>query len=147
MRQIVDAERRFMEDFINAERASLEVDRGPCRSPYRRACFFRNIDFEPENTFSACFKAPAERELEFREGFTPCLDVPSDHCMSRPTIRHQDFSPKIVLVDTSNDVIGIIDYYSASCLCAGIPDHFQNWGDPLSEKLPKPEVKLPECFD
>ena len=27
------------------------------------------------------------------------------------------------------------------------PDHFQNWGDPLSETLSKPEVKLPENFD
>jgi hypothetical protein len=24
---------------------------------------------------------------------------------------------------------------------------FQNWGDPLSETLAKPEVKLPENFD
>lgn len=33
------------------------------------------------------------------------------------------------------------------CLCAGIPTHFQNWGDPLSEMLAKPEVKLPENFE
>jgi hypothetical protein len=30
---------------------------------------------------------------------------------------------------------------------SGIPKHFQNWGDPLSETLAKPEVKLPENFD
>ncbi|KKK20407.1 hypothetical protein ARAM_004593 [Aspergillus rambellii] len=36
-----------------------------------------------------------------------------------------------------------------SCLsacCAGIPDHFQNWGDPSSGTRSKPEVKLPENF-
>jgi hypothetical protein len=71
--------------------------------------------------------------------------------MSRPTLRHPDFSPNNILVNTSNDVVGIIDWQHAVilplCLCAGIPDHFQNWGDPLSETLSKPEIKLPENFD
>jgi hypothetical protein len=47
--------------------------------------------------------------------------------------------------------VGIIDWQHAVvlplCLCAGIPNPFQNWGDPLSETLAKPEVKLPENFD
>lgn len=71
--------------------------------------------------------------------------------MSRPTLRHPDFSPNNILVNTSNEVVGIIDWQHAVilplCLCAGIPDHFQNWGDPLSETLSKPEVKLPEDFN
>lgn len=71
--------------------------------------------------------------------------------MSRPTLRHPDFSPNNILVNTSNDVVGIIDWQHAVilplCLYAGIPDHFQNWGNPLSETLSKPEVKLPENFD
>jgi hypothetical protein len=71
--------------------------------------------------------------------------------MSRPTLRHPDFSPNNILVNSSTDVVGIIDWQHAVilplCLCAGIPDHFQNWGDPLSEALSKPEVKLPEKFD
>ncbi|CAG8290996.1 unnamed protein product [Penicillium olsonii] len=150
------------------ERGSLKVDRGPW------------------NTFSACFEAPAKREMEFCERFgkprlhverylreihrlqnlspfpyrhlltnylklAPCLDIPSDHRMSRPTLRHPDFSPNNILVNASNDVVGIIDWQHAVipplCLCAGIPDHFQNWGDPLSETLSKPEVKLPDNFD
>ncbi|KAJ6136808.1 hypothetical protein N7497_012361 [Penicillium chrysogenum] len=150
------------------ERASLKVDRGPWV------------------TFSACFEAPAKREIEFCERFgkprlhverylreihqfqnlspipyqhlltnylklAPYLDVPSGHSMSRPTLRHPDFSPNNILVNTSNDVVGIIDWQHAViqplCLCAGIPDHFQNWGDPLSETLSKPEVKLPDNFD
>lgn len=47
--------------------------------------------------------------------------------------------------------MGFIDWQHSVvqplCLCAGIPNHFQNWGDPLSEKLAKPEVKLPGNFD
>ncbi|EPS34135.1 hypothetical protein PDE_09097 [Penicillium oxalicum 114-2] len=181
MRQIVDVERRFMSIHFPAsgilddivvgptaqhewwyqERASLEVDRGPW------------------NTFSACFEAPAKRELEFCEQFgkprlhvkrylrethqfqklspipyqhllanylklAPYLDVPFDHRMSRPTLRYPDFSPNNILVNTSNDVVGIIDWQHTVILplylCAGIPDHFQNWGDPLSETLSKPET-------
>ena len=71
--------------------------------------------------------------------------------MSRPTLRHPDFSPSNILLNTSNDVVGIIDWQHTVilplCLCAGIPDHFQNWGDLLSETLSKPEVKLPNNFD
>ncbi|KAJ5471815.1 hypothetical protein N7539_008758 [Penicillium diatomitis] len=71
--------------------------------------------------------------------------------MSRPTLRHPEFSPNSILVNTSSDVVGIIDWQHAVilplCLCAGIPHHFQNWGDPLSETLSKREVKLPESFD
>jgi hypothetical protein len=71
--------------------------------------------------------------------------------MSRPTLRHPDFSPNNILVNTSSDVVGIIDWQHAVilplCLCAEIPNHFQNWGDPLSETLYKPEVKLPEGFE
>ncbi|KGO64142.1 Aminoglycoside phosphotransferase [Penicillium italicum] len=149
------------------ERASLKVDRGPW------------------NNFSACFEAPAKREIEFCERFgkprlhverylremhqfqslspiphqhllnnyltlAPYLDIPAEHRMSRPTLRHPDFSPNNILVNGSNDVVGIIDWQHSVilplCLCAGIPDHFQNWGDPMSETLSKPEVKLPENF-
>ena len=127
------------------ERASLEVDRGPCKTLSRRPLPHfspKIVDIEPGNTFSACFEAPARREIEFCERFgkprphverylrelhqfqnlspipyqhllanylklAPCLDVPSDHRMSRPTLRHPDFSPNNILVNTSNDVVGI----------------------------------------
>lgn len=46
--------------------------------------------------------------------------------------------------------MGIIDWQHATilplCLCAGIPNHFQNWGDLISETLAKPETKLPGNF-
>lgn len=147
---------------------------------------FGDIDIEPGNTFAACFKAPAKREIEFCERFgkprlhverylreihqlqklspipyqhlltdylklAPYLELRSDHRMSRPTLRHPDFSPNNILMNKSNEVVGIIDWQHAVILpltlCAGIPDHFQNWGDILSEKLVKPEVKLPDNFD
>ncbi|CAG8390050.1 unnamed protein product [Penicillium salamii] len=130
------------------ERGSLEVDRGPCKSSFRRAYYYGNIDFAPGNTFSACFEAPAKREIEFCERFgkpelspipyqhllanylklAPYLDVPSNHRMSRPTLRHPDFSPNNILMNTSNEVVGIIDWQHAAILplslCAGIPDLF-----------------------
>lgn len=41
---------------------------------------------------------------------------------------------------------GIIDWQYTVILplwsCAGILDHFQNWGDPLSGQLTKPEVNM-----
>jgi hypothetical protein len=47
--------------------------------------------------------------------------------------------------------VGIINWQHAAilplCLCAGIPKYFQNWGDPISEKLAKPKTKLPENFE
>jgi hypothetical protein len=54
------------------------------------------------------------------------------------------------MVTPSDDISGIIDWQHAAvlplCLNAGIPRHFQNWGDSLSERLAKPETKLPENF-
>ncbi|SLM34164.1 phosphotransferase family protein [Lasallia pustulata] len=124
------------------ERATLDVDRGPWTS------------------FLACFEAPAKREIEFckhygkprlhverylREvhGFqemspaahaqllsnystlAPRLDISPTHRFSRPVLRHPDFSPSNILVSASNEI---------------------NWGDPMSEKLAKPETKLPDNF-
>lgn len=55
------------------------------------------------------------------------------------------------MINSSNNIVGIIDWQHAVilplCLCAGIPTYFENWGDPLSETLAKPKVKLPKNFD
>lgn len=81
----------------------------------------------------------------------PSLDIPPTHPLARPVLRHPDLSPNNILVDSSGNIVGIIDWQHAVtlplCLCAGIPDHFQNWGDAYSETLQKPEVTLPENFD
>ncbi|KAJ5139197.1 uncharacterized protein N7515_004045 [Penicillium bovifimosum] len=204
MRQIVDLERQFMSihfpasgslyhrrDLDGSQHSILVSDDivvGPTAQLewwYRERASLK-VDRGPWDTFSACFEAPAKREIEFCKIFgkprlhverylreihefrnlspipyqhlltnyltlAPDLDIPSGHPMSRPTLRHPDFSPNNILVNPSNDVVGIIDWQHAVilplCLCAGIPDHFQNWGDPLSETLSKPEVRLPENFD
>jgi hypothetical protein len=81
----------------------------------------------------------------------PYLGVSPNHPFARSTLRHPDFSPSNILINASNDIVGIIDWQHAVvlplCLCAGIPTHFQNWGDPLSAMLAKPEVNLPENFE
>ncbi|PWY95459.1 phosphotransferase family protein [Aspergillus sclerotioniger CBS 115572] len=149
------------------ERDSLEVDRGPWDSYL--ACFEAPAKREME--YCKRFGRPrlhVERYLRelyhFQEvsptlhaellsdylKLAPYLEIPSDHPFARPTLRHPDFSPNNVLVDSSNNITGIIDWQHAVvlplCLCAGIPDYFQNWGDPVSEVLAKPDTKLPEIF-
>lgn len=80
----------------------------------------------------------------------PHLEIPPTHRFSRPVIRHPDLSPNNILVNSSSEIVGIIDWQHAVILplglCAGIPDHFQNWGDLFSETLKKPELQLPENF-
>lgn len=98
-------------------------------------------------------RSPTQHQLLLSDylKLAPHLEVPSDHRLSRPTLRHPDFSPNNILVNASSDVVGVIDWQHAVvlplCLCAGIPDHFQNWGDSLSEKLAKLAVKFPGNFD
>ncbi|KAJ5928331.1 kinase-like protein [Penicillium verhagenii] len=150
------------------ERASLDIDRGPwnnfstCfQAPAKREIEFCEKFGKPRphverylrelHQFKNLSPIPYQHLLASYLKLAPYLDIPSDHRMSRPTLRHPDFSPNNILVNSSNDVVGIIDWQHAVilplCLCAGIPSHFQNWGDPLSETLSKPEVKLPDNFD
>lgn len=81
----------------------------------------------------------------------PYLDVPSDHPLARPTLRHPDFSPNNIFVDSSYNITGIIDWQHVIvlplCLCAEIPHYFQNWGDPESETLTKPDIKAPKNYN
>ncbi|PYI06349.1 phosphotransferase family protein [Aspergillus sclerotiicarbonarius CBS 121057] len=150
------------------ERKSLKVDRGPWDSYL--TCFEAPAKCEME--YCKRFGKPrlhVERYLRelyhFQEmsptlhtdllsdylKLAPYLEIPSDHPLARPTLRHPDFSPNNVLVDSSNNITGIIDWQHAValplCLCAGIPGYFQNWGDPVSEVLAKSETKLPENFN
>jgi hypothetical protein len=46
----------------------------------------------------------------------PHLDVPSDHPLARPVLRHPDFSPNNILVNSSNDIVGVIDWQHAVVL-------------------------------
>lgn len=81
----------------------------------------------------------------------PFLEIPMESAFARPTLRHPDLSPNNILVNDANDIVGIIDWQHSAILplslCAGIPRHFQNWGDAVSESLQKPETKLPADFE
>ncbi|RAK99051.1 aminoglycoside phosphotransferase family protein [Aspergillus ibericus CBS 121593] len=149
------------------ERKALEVDRGPWDSylacfeaPARREMEYCRRFGKPRLHVERCL-----RELyDFQEmsptlhvdllsdylKLAPYLNIPSEHPLARPTLRHPDFSPNNIMVDSSNNMTGIIDWQHAValplCLCAGIPRYFQNWGDPVSEVLAKPETKLPDNF-
>jgi hypothetical protein len=81
----------------------------------------------------------------------PGLAISNDHRFARPTLRHPDFSPSNILVNDEYDIVGLIDWQHTIilplALCAGIPKHYQNWGDLVSETLQRPETKLPDNFD
>ncbi|KAJ5087374.1 hypothetical protein N7456_010990 [Penicillium angulare] len=150
------------------QRALLDVDRGPwttfnaCfEAPVRREIEFCKKFGKPRLHVERYLRelhhleerSPVQHQLLLSDylKLAPYLELPQNHRLSRPTLRHPDFSPNNILVDSSSNVVGIIDWQHAVvlplCLCAGIPQHFQNWSDPLSERLAKPEVKLPENFD
>jgi hypothetical protein len=77
------------------------------------------------------------------------LLVPEQAGLSKPTIRHPDLSPSNILVSSSGEITGLIDWQHTSVLPlflqAKIPKHFQNWGDADSENFRAP--RLPENFD
>ncbi|KKZ65692.1 hypothetical protein EMCG_01254 [[Emmonsia] crescens] len=150
------------------ERDLLEVDRGPWENFL--ACF--NAPAKREIEFCKRFgksRLHVERYLreihEFQPRLpaihiellsqylklTPFLTLPPTHRFSRPVLRHPDFSPSNILLNSSNDIVAVIDWQHAVvlplCLCAGIPKYYQNWGDIMSEKPAKPEVRLPEIFE
>ncbi|KAL3452201.1 kinase-like protein [Aspergillus insuetus] len=137
------------------ERAALEVDRGPWNT--FSACFEapakRKIEFckrfgKPRlhvqrylrelHQFHRQSSIPYQHLLAKYLKLAPYPDVPAGHRMPRPTLRHPDFSLNNILVNTSSDVVGIIDWQHVVilplCLCAEIPNHFQNLGDPLPEE-------------
>jgi len=81
----------------------------------------------------------------------PSLKVSSTHPLSRPVLRHPDLTPNNILISDTDEIVGLIDWQFAVvlplCLTAGIPNSFQNWGDPVSESMRPPEMKLPPDLD
>ncbi|KAJ0422842.1 kinase-like domain-containing protein [Aspergillus carlsbadensis] len=71
--------------------------------------------------------------------------------LDRPVMRHPDFQPNNILIAESNEIVGLIDWQHSSILplgiAAGIPSHFQNYGDLDSEKLLEPQINLPPDFE
>ncbi|EFE29557.1 uncharacterized protein ARB_03549 [Trichophyton benhamiae CBS 112371] len=150
------------------ERESLDVDRGPWETFSK--CF--EAPAKREIRFCKDFGKPRLhverylRELHKLKEMTPTahvqvlsqylqlapyLEIPAEHPFARPVLRHPDFSPNNILVNSENEIVGVIDWQHAAVLplglCANIPSYFQNWGDPVSERLATPMVKRPENFD
>lgn len=79
------------------------------------------------------------------------LGYKDNSSLNRPVIRHPDLQPNNILVSDSNEIVGLIDWQHCSILplgiVAGIPVHFQNYGDPESEMLKQPQLTLPSDFD
>lgn len=79
------------------------------------------------------------------------LDLPADSALARPVLRHPDLTPSNIIISEDNNIVGLIDWQHAVVLplslTGGIPQSFQNYGDPASEMLLRPETELPANFD
>ncbi|KAI6897280.1 hypothetical protein KC318_g10241, partial [Hortaea werneckii] len=69
--------------------------------------------------------------------------VPAEEWLHKPVIRHPDLSPNNIFVDDNCNITSILDWQHTTVLLlylhAGIPSSLQNYGDPDSEELKKPE--------
>jgi Phosphotransferase enzyme family len=74
--------------------------------------------------------------------------VPEDEEGNKPTLRHPDLSPGNIFM-SDGEISGIIDWQHSVVqpifLQAGIPNHFQFYGDEASESMQVPQ--LPDNFD
>ncbi|KAL5522495.1 hypothetical protein ACEPAG_8511 [Sanghuangporus baumii] len=150
-------------------RSQLVVDRGPYKSS--DAALVRAA--EKELAYLKEFGRPLlPFQRMRREGYQYQEQPPSDHIenlnrylliapsliprnpiLSRFSIRHPDLQEGNIFVSRSPDsdlrVVGLIDWQHAPILplflLAGIPGHFQNYGDPDSESMTPP--LLPEGLD
>ncbi|KAL4981480.1 kinase-like domain-containing protein [Aspergillus falconensis] len=106
------------------ERAVLKIDRGPCDHIKNLSDYL---------TLARC--------LGFKTGSS----------LNRPVIRHPDFQPNNIFVSETNEIVGLVDWQHSAILplgiAAGIPKHFQNYGDPDSEKLLEPQINHPPNYD
>lgn len=96
-------------------------------------------------------KVKPERQIQSLQDYLKSASflVPDNQEMNRPTIRHPDLAPGNILFSDSGEIAGVIDWQHCAVLPlflqAGIPGHFQNYGDEESEKFRPP--KLPHNFD
>ncbi|KAL5499239.1 hypothetical protein ACEPAH_1757 [Sanghuangporus vaninii] len=150
-------------------RSQLVVDRGP----YESAEAALMSGAEKELAYLKEFGRPLLPFQRMRRGGYQCqAQPPSDHienlnrylriapslipgnpALGRFSIRHPDLQEGNIIVSRSPDsnlrVVGLFDWQHASILplflLASIPDHFQNYGDPVSEYMMPPS--LPENLD
>ncbi|KAL3465067.1 hypothetical protein BJX64DRAFT_76013 [Aspergillus heterothallicus] len=149
------------------ERAGLNLDRGPWTSSNQ---VFRAVG-ERELKWAKTYAKPRlpyerlYREIHNFSNVSPeshienlsmyltlaqCLGFKPGSSLDRPVLRHPDLQPNNLLVSETKQVLGIVDWQHCTTLplglAAGIPSHFQNYGDPDSEKLLEPEIDLPADY-
>lgn len=81
----------------------------------------------------------------------PHLDFKAGASLHRPVMRHPDLQQNNILMSDTNEIVGLIDWQHSTVLpmglAAGMPKHFQNYGDPDSESLREPQLDLPSNYD
>ncbi|PWY93129.1 phosphotransferase enzyme family protein [Aspergillus sclerotioniger CBS 115572] len=135
-----------------AGRASLHIDRGPCKDPID---VLRNPALKELVWLRAYGQPRFPFERAYRESMDYQLSDPSEHIASlesylkiapallpsnellRPVLRHPDLQPNNIFVSDDLDIVGLIDWQHASVLplflASGIQKFFQNYDD--SESL------------
>ncbi|KAL4877839.1 hypothetical protein BJY04DRAFT_221806 [Aspergillus karnatakaensis] len=121
--------------------------------------FDLKVDRGPWPTSHDLFHAVRERELKWTKSYAKPR-LPDERlyreiyhfCQVSPDVlRHTDFQPNNILISKTNEIVGLVDWQHLPILplgiAAGIPKHFQNYGDPDSEKLLEPQIDLPPNFD
>ncbi|PKY06504.1 kinase-like protein [Aspergillus campestris IBT 28561] len=150
------------------ERGDLDIDRGPWPSP---TDIFRAVG-ERELTWTKLHaKARQPFERLYREIHQFSKISPDSHIknltdylklaphlgfqpgtpLNRPVLRHPDLQPNNILISDTHEIIGLIDWQHSSILplglAASMPKHFQNYGDPESDCLRKPQTDFPSGYD
>ncbi|GFG01700.1 hypothetical protein CNMCM6936_008802 [Aspergillus lentulus] len=81
----------------------------------------------------------------------PCLGFRAGSSLNQPVMWHPDLQPNNILISDANEVVGLIDWQHCTILplglAASISKHFQNYGDPDSQKLIQPRIDLPPNYD
>ncbi|KAJ9400232.1 hypothetical protein DTO282F9_3002 [Paecilomyces variotii] len=150
------------------ERSTLNIGRGPWLSSTdifqavgeRELCWTKNYAkprlpyerlYREIYHFSKVSPDTHMRNLSDYLKLVPFLGFGAGTALHRPVMRHPDFQPNNILVSDSNEIVGLIDWQHSSILplglAAGIPKYFQNYGDPESEELRKPQLDLPPNFE
>ncbi|RDW79290.1 phosphotransferase family protein [Aspergillus mulundensis] len=150
------------------ERAVMEIDRGPWTTSNAifRAIGERELKWteayaKPRLPYERLYreiynlrKIPPDRHIENLRNYlnlSTCLGFKAASPLDRPVIRHPDFQPNNILVSETNEIVGLLDWQHSTILplglAAGMPRHFQNYGDPESESLRQPQTKVPPEFN
>ncbi|RAH53367.1 hypothetical protein BO85DRAFT_471958 [Aspergillus piperis CBS 112811] len=166
MTQIVEWETRLMSlKFLPLGRTKLEEPGSTafCIGPIAHYSWWHgersiiNIDLGPWSLSVDIFRAVGERELSWAKAYAkPRLpyerlyrDIYEFKRVSPDT--HVTDLPNNILVSDINEITGLIDWQHCAILplgiVAGIPAHFQNYGDPESEMLKQPQLKLPSDYN